>query len=104
MPFPSKATKNNYPPMLTEVRLNHPADNFQVGLSHCHVLLMLKEVFEVLEPQLDNLSGLSFQTLVLCNNTCSRSWINGNLADRLGLYGRKHNIAVSCINTEDVKT
>ena len=44
----------------------------------------VKGLLQVTEMQLVNSSGLDTNVLVLCDDACSKSWVAGSLADRLG--------------------
>ena len=52
--------------------------------------------------QLVNSSGVDTKALVLCDTTCSNSWVACSLADRLGLHGNTLKLTVKGINTEEV--
>ena len=62
----------------------------------------VKGLLQVTELQLVNSSGLDTKALVLCDTTCSNSWVAGSLADRLALHGKALKLTVKGINTEEV--
>ena len=62
----------------------------------------VKRLLQVTELQLVNSSGVDTKALVLCDTACSNSWVDGSLADRLGLHGKALKLTVKGINTEEV--
>ena len=62
----------------------------------------VKVLLQVTESQLVNSSGLDIRALLLCDTTCSNSWVAGSLADRLGLHGKALKLTVKGTNTVEV--
>ena len=62
----------------------------------------VKGLLQVTELHLVNSSGVDTKALVLCDTACSKSWVAGSLADRLGLHGKALKLTVKGINTEEV--
>ena len=63
----------------------------------------VKGLLQVTDLQLFNCSGLDTKALVLCDTTCSTSWVAGSLADRLGWHGKALNITDEVVDTRVVE-
>ena len=62
----------------------------------------VKGFLQVTELQLVNSSGLDTKDLVLCDTACSKTWVVGSLADKLGLHRKALRLTVKGIYTEEV--
>ena len=65
----------------------------------------VKGLLQIMELQLVDSSGVDTRALVLCDTTCSNSWVASSVADRpdrLGLHGKALKLTVKGINTEEV--
>ena len=62
----------------------------------------VKGFLQVTELQLKSSSDKDTTALVLCDTTCSNSWVSNDLANRLGLHGTALKLTVKGINTEEV--
>ena len=62
----------------------------------------VKVLLQVTKLNLTNSSGTSTTALVLCDTTCSKSWVSDSLAARLGLQGTALKLTVKGINTEEI--
>ena len=62
----------------------------------------VKGLLQVTALQLKSSSGKDTTALVLCDTTCSNSWVSNDLANRLGLHGTALKPTVKGINTEEV--
>ena len=62
----------------------------------------VKGVLQVTELKLTNSSGTSTTALVLCDTTCSNSWVSDSLAAGLGLQGTALKLTVKGIKTEEL--
>ena len=62
----------------------------------------VKGLLQVIELKLTNSSGTNIRAFVLCDTTCSNSWVSDSLAARLGLQGTALKLTVKGINTEEV--
>ena len=62
----------------------------------------VKGLLQVTELQLTGSSGKNTTALVLCDTTCSNSWVFNDLANRIGFHGTALKPTVKGINTEEL--
>ena len=62
----------------------------------------VKGLLQVTELKLNISSATSTTALVLCDTTCSNSWVSDSLAARLGLQGTALKLTVKGINTKEL--